>query len=559
MVATRAAQYLRMSTEHQRYSTENQAAAIADYAAATGLEVVLTYADEGISGLSLRGRTGLKQLLADVVAGSPGFDVILVYDVSRWGRFQDPDQSAHYEYLCREAGVRVEYCAEQFANTSQLGDVLLKQLKRAMAAEFSRELSRKVAEGQRRLGARGYWQGGAAPYGLRRVLVDETDHVVMQLERGQHKALQAFRVKLVQGPRAEVEVVQSIFRNFAITGLSAPRIAKSLNEAGTPAPRSAAGWSPGAVRNVLKSELYCGCFLQGQYRGELGGPNRRRPRADCLPIENFVAPIVSRELFQAAQRALARRRTVLTRDQLLERLADLCQQGGEVTSTAIDKAEGLPNADVYTRTFGSLREAYRLVGYRPKRALSRPVSGPFLERLHQLLAEDQAAPPKTRRRQAELFAVLRAEGFQGSPFTLKNRIRDWRLAQGLRVGIQSEAVREEMLEKLRDLLNRYGRISRGVIDAEPGLRSSGTYIGVFGSLGAAYKLIGYSPHVRSPPVPEPLRRRALELLEARASVAPGGRPSIASVWKKLRAEGCAASSAWLEALDRRRRLASPAG
>ena len=40
---TRAAQYVRMSTEHQKYSTENQAAAIAVYAEANGLEIVRTY------------------------------------------------------------------------------------------------------------------------------------------------------------------------------------------------------------------------------------------------------------------------------------------------------------------------------------------------------------------------------------------------------------------------------------------------------------------------------------------------------------------------------------
>jgi DNA invertase Pin-like site-specific DNA recombinase len=45
-------------------------------------------------------------LVADVVAGQDVFDTILVYDVSRWGRFQDADESAHLEFLCRSAGVR---------------------------------------------------------------------------------------------------------------------------------------------------------------------------------------------------------------------------------------------------------------------------------------------------------------------------------------------------------------------------------------------------------------------------------------------------------------------
>ena len=54
--SVRAAQYVRMSTEHQKYSTENQSEAMQQYAARRGIEIVRTYADEGKSGLSLDGR-----------------------------------------------------------------------------------------------------------------------------------------------------------------------------------------------------------------------------------------------------------------------------------------------------------------------------------------------------------------------------------------------------------------------------------------------------------------------------------------------------------------------
>src|SRR3954464_8141333 len=67
--AKRAAQYVRMSTEHQRYSTENQADAIRKYAEQKGLEIVRTYADEGKSGLRLDGRDGIKALIRDVQTG----------------------------------------------------------------------------------------------------------------------------------------------------------------------------------------------------------------------------------------------------------------------------------------------------------------------------------------------------------------------------------------------------------------------------------------------------------------------------------------------------------
>lgn len=76
----RAAQYVRMSTEHQKYSTENQAEALQHYAAQRGIEIVRTYADEGKSGLSLDGRDALKRLIEDVQAKRTDFTTILVYE-----------------------------------------------------------------------------------------------------------------------------------------------------------------------------------------------------------------------------------------------------------------------------------------------------------------------------------------------------------------------------------------------------------------------------------------------------------------------------------------------
>jgi DNA invertase Pin-like site-specific DNA recombinase len=79
----RAAQYVRMSTEHQQYSTHNQSNKIREYADKRGIEIVRTYADEGKSGLSIGGRVALQQLIADVEAGATEFNIIRIYDVSQ--------------------------------------------------------------------------------------------------------------------------------------------------------------------------------------------------------------------------------------------------------------------------------------------------------------------------------------------------------------------------------------------------------------------------------------------------------------------------------------------
>src|SRR5437660_395672 len=118
--SVQAALYVRMSTEHQQYSTENQMDTIRRYAESRQMQIVRTYSDEARSGLNIEGRHGLRDLISDVENGRAGYTEVLVYDVSRWGRFQDVDESAYYEYICKKSNVRVQYCAEQFENDGSL-------------------------------------------------------------------------------------------------------------------------------------------------------------------------------------------------------------------------------------------------------------------------------------------------------------------------------------------------------------------------------------------------------------------------------------------------------
>src|SRR6202050_2130426 len=227
-----AALYLRMSAEHQQYSLENQSTAIQKYADSGGFEAVPTYSDAARSGLVLRRRAGLRQLLQDVVAGTAPYRAILVYDVSRWGRFQDTDESAHYEFLCKSAGVPVHYCAETFANDGTLPSLIMKTLKRTMAAEYSRELGVKVLAGQKRLAGLGFKQGGMPGYGLRRMLISSERGSKQELAKGERKSIATDRVILVPGPTHEVQCVREIYRMLVAEKLSVNAIARELNEKG---------------------------------------------------------------------------------------------------------------------------------------------------------------------------------------------------------------------------------------------------------------------------------------------------------------------------------------
>jgi len=182
------------------------------------MEIVQEYSDHGRSGLNIAGREGLNQLMADVEAKRTTFTSLLVYDVSRWGRFQDVDESAYYEYVLKRAGIRVHYCAEQFENDGSMSSSVLKTLKRSMAAEYSRELSVKVFSGQCRLIELGFRQGGPAGYGLRQQLIDRDRNPRSLLDRGERKSLQTNRVILVPGPELEVETVRQIYDLFTVQG-----------------------------------------------------------------------------------------------------------------------------------------------------------------------------------------------------------------------------------------------------------------------------------------------------------------------------------------------------
>jgi len=363
---TRAAQYVRMSTDHQRYSTENQADAIATYAQRRGLQIVRTFADEGRSGLNIEGREGLRQLIDEIEAGQADFEVLLVYDVSRWGRFQDADESAYYEYLCRKGGVRVVYCAEQFENDGTPVSTIVKSVKRAMAGEYSRELSAKVFAGQCRLIELGFRQGGPAGIGLRRLLLDERGTAKGQLDRGEHKSLQTDRVILVPGPPEEQALVRRIYKLFVTTGMTEATIAQQLNSEGVVTDRGRS-WTRAVVHQVLTNEKYIGNNVFNRVSYKLKAHRVRNPPDRWVRAEGAFEAIVPHATFEEAREIILARSRRLSDEELLMRLRLLLQERGAVSGLVIDERPGMPSSSAYRTRFGSLLRAYELVGHRPDR------------------------------------------------------------------------------------------------------------------------------------------------------------------------------------------------
>ncbi len=376
----RAAEYVRMSTEHQKYSTDNQAAEIRAYADRRGFEIVRTYADEGKSGLSIGGRLSLQQLLADIENDGADFEAVLVYDVSRFGRFQDPDVAAHYELRLKQAGVAVHYCAEQFENDGTIGSSIIKTVKRAMAGEYSRELSVKVFAGQCRLIGLGYRQGGAPGFGLRRMLVDEQGQQKGALERGEHKSIATDRIVLVQGPVEEVSIIQEIYRRFVEDQQTERQIADWLNSQGILSDLGRL-WTRGAVHQILINDKYAGHNVWGRTSFKLKSKRVRNDPSDWIRHDQAFPAIVSQSQFDQAKLFIEQRSKRLTDDELLTLLAEIFTKNGFLSGLIIDEFEG-PSSSAYQSRFGSLLRAYALVGYVPEHDYRYLEINRALRRLH---------------------------------------------------------------------------------------------------------------------------------------------------------------------------------
>jgi len=355
-----AAQYVRMSDDAQQYSVDNQKAAIEEYASRHGFTIVKTYADIGKSGVAAKHRTALRELLKDVVSGEADYKAVLVYDVSRWGRFPNNDEAAHYEFLCYSSGIPLHYCAELFANDGTASSSLLKALKRSMAAEFSRELGEKVFRGKTRLVKLGFWVGGPPGYGFRRLMLSAKGKPKQVMKPGEQKSLTTDRVTLIHGPCKEVKGVRTMFL-MAADGNGPSAIARELNRKGIT--HGGKPWSHVAVQDLVKNPKYMGYNVWNRHS--------QRLRTARVPVEPefwiksplVFPPIVDEETFRRAQAGLPRPRR-WSDEEIIKRIRRLLKAKGRLSETLLQKTRGLPSTVTLHNRFGTYRQLYERVGYR---------------------------------------------------------------------------------------------------------------------------------------------------------------------------------------------------
>lgn len=353
-----AAQYIRMSTDKQDLSPSTQKEAIAAYAAARDLEIVATYEDEGRSGVHLKNRPALLKLLQDVTTAKQ-FSTVLVHDVSRWGRFQDTDAAAYYEYHCRLHGTAVVYVAEVFGAEVNPITAMLKSMKRAMAAEYSRDLAKKSRAGQHQVISRGYQMGPLPPLGYRRCSVSADGQRRVVLDNGQRKLAANDRIEWVLASEEELTLVRRICDMYARTRLSFADIAR-LGSAENWRDHQGRRLTRRSIATLVRNEALIGNFVWGRSplakRLTTCDPSRRN---GCIPR------VIDEETWAQIQRRTALEINTQTGEELAESVRKALERNPLLVSREF-RAQGLPDRATVCARLGPWAECLKRAGRDPR-------------------------------------------------------------------------------------------------------------------------------------------------------------------------------------------------
>ncbi|MDR0916423.1 MAG: recombinase family protein [Oscillospiraceae bacterium] len=295
--AYQAAAYVRLSSDDKRKrgdSIETQQAIISNYLAlASDVTLRETYIDNSMTGTNFA-RPAFQKMLADCESGR--INCIIVKDLSRFGRNM-LDTGYYLQRYLPSLGVRVIAINDGFDSIESDGGILL-PLKNMINEAYALDIGRKCRAVQQQYIESGAFVGSLPPYGY---LKDPQDcH------------------RLVIDPETAPNVRQ-IFE-WAADGIVKVEIVRRLNDAGITSPghyKREKGfirderligkgfWQIRMLTNLLSDMVYCGDLVQGKDRQY----NNKRidiPREDWITVRNTHEPIVSRELFAAANNALDR-------------------------------------------------------------------------------------------------------------------------------------------------------------------------------------------------------------------------------------------------------------
>lgn len=302
----KAIAYYRHSAEDkQENSVSIQREHTEKFARENYIEIIHEEIDEGKSGL-IANRPGFERLFSNWVENNkaPLFDYVLVYDVSRWGRFQDGDQAAYFVHLCKKHGKEVIYVSRGFPDqANQLFSSLETSIQRYMAAEYSRQLSDKVFYGCIKVSQQGYSAGGSAVYGMTRLLLDNNNEPIRPLKFGEHKQIANERVSFAPKNDETTLTVKTIYDLFVNKRDSISYIINFLNEKEI---LSANGklWDKSKIIKVLTQEAYIGTRIYNKTKGRLKQKTHSNPRSEWVVVPKAFEATIDELIFIKAQERL---------------------------------------------------------------------------------------------------------------------------------------------------------------------------------------------------------------------------------------------------------------
>ena len=274
------AAYCRVSTdkEEQIDSLNHQKEFFTEYAQRNGHQLYRLYADEGITGTSLKKREEFKRLLQDAELGL--FQMVVVKDISRFARNTvDALQSIR---KLKSIGINTLFLT---ANMDSMGDSeFVLTLFSAMAQEESNNLSKRVKWGKKINAEKGRVPQRVFGY-------DRIDNFTLQINWD------------------EARIVRKIFNLYIEQGLGCRTISMTLNR-DEDKTKFGSQWNPRGVRRVLVNPLYCGILVNHKYEIEdfLTGKQVNIPKEEHFFHQRPSWAIVTPEIFQKAQEIMEERR-----------------------------------------------------------------------------------------------------------------------------------------------------------------------------------------------------------------------------------------------------------
>ena len=279
----KVAAYCRVSTdkEDQANSFESQQRYFREYIGRRpDWELYEIYADEGITGTSTEKRAAFNRMISD--ARLHRFDLIVTKEISRFAR--NTLDSLSYTRELKRMGIGVFFLNDNM-NTLKEDSEMLLAIKSIMAQEESRFTSARVKWGQTRRMEQG------VVFGRSLLGYDVKDG------------------KMAVNPDG-AEIVRLIFHKYVHERKGTTVIARELRESGYKTLTGSTSWRNTVILKILRNEKYCGDLKQKKtitpdYLTHQKKYNRGEE--EFVFIKDHHEPIIDRELWEEAQREIARR------------------------------------------------------------------------------------------------------------------------------------------------------------------------------------------------------------------------------------------------------------